>query len=292
MAHASQDNWSVGPVFSGSSDSDGLRVQRRGVALAHRFEHGWAWQGVEASQTLYSDRTSELQTSTLNWVSHHLDTLTAQGEQLKLGISKGPSKNLLSLDASLSRPMGEGGSWSLFANQDWVDSTAAIRRDTSFLMGGGSMEWRPAEHWTQVALASFTRYSDGAARSQQRFRLIWDTWPDQGINLQASARFQQGRGQATGSAYFNPDRFNDALLHMGWRRRLADWVISGRVGAGQQRVGSEPLSFASQADMNLMRRLGPQSHFNLRLTNQASAGVNGSGYRYELLELIWLVRLP
>lgn len=286
----------LGPSFSSSADSDGLRVQRRGLTLAHRFEHGWQWQGVEATQTVYSDRGAELKTSALNWVSHHLDPKTGLGEQVKLGISKGPSKNLLSFDASVSRPLGEssgeGASWSLFANQDWVESTAAVRQDTSLMLGGASVEWKPSPRWTQVTLASFTRFSDGASRNQQRLRLIWDTWPDQGVNLQASARFQQGRGQVSNSTYFNPDRFNDALLHLGWRRRLESWVFSGRVGAGQQRVGGDPLSFAGQTEMNLMHKLNPQDHINLRYTNLASAGVNGSGYRYDLLEFVWLIKLP
>jgi len=93
---------------------------------------------------------------------------------------------------------------------------------------------------TLVGVAGYQNFSDGNHRNHERIKLIVQPDVDLGLTLQARYRRYSSAMSDVGGAYFNPDRYDESMLAVGWRKRMRGWMTNLTAGVGQQRVADAP----------------------------------------------------
>ena len=81
-----------------------------------------------------------------------------------------------------------------------------------------------------------------AKRRHARARLIYQPFADLGLTLQARYRYHDNSRTDGPNYYFNPQRYQEGLLAVGWRQRIGHWRTAVTAGAGQQQVTDDPWS--------------------------------------------------
>jgi hypothetical protein len=145
--------------------------------------------------------------------------------------------------------------------------------------------------FTLVGALAQTHFSDGQDRQQQRLRAVWDAWPDQGVTLQWAYKHQMGEKDVINPTYFNPDRLNESMGIIGWRRRLEGWQWYARLGEGRQQVNNQDSTPARMAELQLSSPIYGRNFFKLRAGRSETVGLNGPGYVYRYADAQWIIQL-
>jgi hypothetical protein len=132
------------------------------------------------------------------------------------------------------------------------------------------------------------RFSDDNVRDHQRVRVVYDLYPDLGVNTQFRYRQYQNSGSSSVN-YFNPDRYAETLIALGARGRISEWSLSGLIGFGRQRVSSDPSLATYLYEFEAKRRFGTNDWFRFRVSQARSDGFGSPSYTYQLVELGWLI---
>ena len=172
------------------------------------------------------------------------------------------------------------------ASAGLVETQAAIKQGTGHSFWGVTVEQALTESLTAIALAGYQPFSDGNDRTHLRARLVWDALPNQGLNLQA--RWRQYRSSKTdvGGAYFDPEKYQQWLALVGFRKRFPVWTASGALGAGREtiRSGETMTKPSSLAELRIERALTGDAKLAMQASYNRSAGFSNSpDYWYALL---------
>jgi hypothetical protein len=165
-----------------------------------------------------------------------------------------------------------------------------LEQGTYYDLVGGNVDYQVHPRLTVIGSLAQTHFSDGHDRQQQRARAVWDAWPDQGVTLQWAYKHQLGETITTPS-YFNPDRLDESMGLIGWRRRHMGWQWYARVGEGRQKVDANASTPARLAELQLSSPEDSDSLMKLRAGRSETVGLNGPGYVYRYLDLQWIWRL-
>lgn len=292
MAYAGphqHNDHAVQPTLQRSSDSDGLDIQKIGVGWLYQFEHHQAWQGLNVVDQRFQHGAQRRSGQELAWITQQLDPATANGYQLKLGLNTGLGDNLWVFDGSWAFALGSQTRWEWFASQDRVDSIAALDAGTHHTLVGAALDQRLNDRLTAVLSAHHTRYSDEGRRDQLRGKLIWETWPLQGVSLQWWSKLQ--RGNAASGSYFNPETLQEHQLVLGVRQRLSGWMVSGRYGIGQQQVNASRWEPTHHSEVQVSSPIRGRQHWLMRWNGQKNWGISGPNYTYQALTINWVLAL-
>jgi len=220
----------------GETDADRFSAIRLRAGGLFDYQSPWRYFGVAAQENFYSQSGwHENAHAVLGfWRDQNRDTLA--GVNVEAGVVQ---------VAGHTRPIGDM-TWSLRPMIDTtvellgaaglVETQPAIEQGIGYTFWGVSVEQKLSERVTAIALAGYQPFTDGNARAHVRARLIWDAFPDEGVNLQARWRYYRDSETDVGGLYFNPENYNQWLGLVGFRKRLAGWTTSGAVGAGQERI--------------------------------------------------------
>ncbi len=288
-AIAAENTCAVAPAWSQSSDSDGLTIRKAFAAALPSYSSGLKWQGVELQEQRYQQNANTLSGHGVNYTAQDLDALTGLGYSLKVGLNQGPNKTTAIGEWNYNRAYNTQLHWGVFASRDWVESINALQQGIHYDLVGGNVDYQLHPRVTVVGSLVQTHFSDGQDRQQQRARAVWDAWPDQGITLQWAYKHQLGDANGAASAnYFNPDRLNESMGLIGWRRRYEGWQWYVRVGEGRQTLNYDGSSPARLAELQLTSPVHGSSYFKLRLGRSETVGINGPGYVYRYLDTQWI----
>ncbi len=290
-ALAADTAWAVSPAWSQSSDSDGLTIRKAFAAALPSFTNGLKWQGVEWQEQRYQQNGNSLSGHGVNYTAQDLDALSGMGYSLKLGVNQGPDKTTAIGEWNYNRAYNAQLHWGVFASRDWVESMNALQQGIHYDLVGGNVDYQVHPRVTVVGSLAQTHFSDGQDRQQQRARAVWDAWPDQGITLQWAYKHQLGNanGAASGN-YFNPDRLNESMGLIGWRRRYEGWQWYARLGEGRQTVNNDGSTPARLAELQLTSPVRGSSYFKLRAGRSETVGIysGNTGYVYRYLDAQWI----
>jgi hypothetical protein len=289
-AYGADNTWAVAPAWSQSNDSDGLNVRKAFMAALPSYSSGLQWQGVEWQEQGYQQNGTTLSGHGVNYTSQHLDALTGLGNSLKVGVNQGPEKTTVIGDWSYNQAHNKQLNWGVFASRDWVESISALQKGIHYDLVGGNVDYQAHPRITLVGSLAQTHFSDGHDRQQQRARAVWDALPDQGITLQWAYKHQLGENVSSPN-YFNPDRLDESMALIGWRRRYEGWQWYARLGEGRQKVNDEGHTPARLAELQLTSPAQGNSYFKLRAGRNETVGLSGPGYVYRYLDLQWIWRL-
>ena len=292
-AVAANTLWAVSPAWSQSSDSDGLSIHKAFAAALPSYSNGLKWQGVELQTQRYQQNGNTLSGHGVNYTAQDLDALTGMGYSLKIGANQGPTQTTAIGEWNYNQAYNAQLHWGVFASRDWVESMNALQQGTHYDLVGGNVDYQVHPRVTVIGSLAQTHFSDGQDRQQQRARAVWDAWPDQGVTLQWAYKHQLGETIANANQryYFNPDRLDESMGLIGWRRRYEGWQWYARLGEGRQKVNNDEHTPARLVELQLSSPVHGDSYFKLRTGRNETVGLNGPGYVYRFLDLQWIWRL-
>lgn len=288
-AHA-ENPWAISPSIHLSNDTDGLSIYKLYESAMPVFQSHLAWQGIELQQQRYQQLGTQISGAGVNLTGQDIDASTGMGYTYKLGANEVANNTLVIADFSWSRAVSPQMQWGLFANRDWVESMLALQQNIHYDMVGGSVDYQMHPRVTLVGSLSQSHFSDGQQRLQEKFRVVWDAWPDHGVTLQWAQKHQTSNQSDSTSLYFNPRQLNETMGLLGWRRRYEGWQWYARLGWGQQKVsglGSTPMRLT---ELQLSSPVRQSNFFKLRAGQTASFGNEGAGYSYRFLEALWILQ--
>ncbi len=288
--YAADNAWAIAPAWSQSNDSDDLHVRKAFATALPSYTNGLKWQGVEWQEQRYQQNNTILSGHGVNYTSQDIDALTGLGQSLKVGVNQGPEKTTLIGDWSYNQAHNKQLNWGVFASRDWVESIGALQQGIHYDLVGGNVDYQVHPRVTLVGSLAQTHFSDGHDRQQQRARAVWDALPDQGITLQWAYKHQLGE-TVNSPNYFNPDRLNESMGMIGWRRRYEGWQWYARLGEGRQKVNNDAHTPARLAELQLSSPVQGNSYFKLRVGRTETVGLNGPGYVYKYFDAQWIWRL-
>lgn len=285
------NTWAAFPAFSRASDSDGLVINKWFAGALPIYSSGLSWRGVEWQQQRYTQNGQQLSGHGVNYIAQETDASTGLGYNYKIGVNQGPHNTLLTGDWSWNQAFTSQLQWGLFASRDWVESMPALQDSVHYDLIGGNLDYQIHPRLTLIGSLAQTHFSDGQNRQQQRARLVWDAWPEQGVTLQASQKHQLGAKDPAVRRYFNPEQLDETMAIVGWRRRFEGWQWYARAGTGHQQVAHETTTPARLAELQISSPVRSNSYFKLRAGETETRGINGPGYVYRYVDAQWIWRL-
>lgn len=287
-AHAAGDAGAL-QAFA-AQDSEGFSARRLTLGYLPAYTHRDAHTGIRVSATHFSQDAWSEDTQQLTVVHRDLDPATTDGLQIEAGLARQGGHSLLSVDAGYRRALGTGTSVEAFVNRDWVETRSALAGGVKFTFAGAALEQAVGRHLTVVGVAGYQDFSDGNYRKHARAKLIVQPLLDLGLTLQLRYRVFKGAEDGVRRSYFNPGRYDESMLAVGYRKRVSNWVGNLTAGVGRQRVGDAPKTNTRLLEAGLESpQFGAQS-VRVRAGYNRSASFGGPDYSYRYAQAEWHVR--
>jgi hypothetical protein len=272
-----------------SQDNEGFSTQRLAPEYFPVFRHGDALTGVRYAMHHFEQGDWSRSARQLSILHRDVDPRSTAGWQLEAGFSRQAAHDLLTLDGSYRMALTNSRSLELFINRDWIETRNALDKGIFFTFAGAAVEQTLGPHTTLVGVTGYQDFSDGNHRLHGRAKLIVQPNLDLGLTLQARYRMYVSASDDVGRAYFNPDRYDEGMLAIGWRHRLHGWMGNLIAGFGRQRVADAPHTPTRLLELTL--EAPPNPHYALRLRGgtSRSASFNGPDYEYHYLQAEWIL---
>ncbi|RJX32771.1 MAG: hypothetical protein C4516_03250 [Oxalobacter sp.] len=279
----------VGADVFFSTDSENFHTQRIGGEYLPLFQHIDSQTGVRYSHYTYEQNDWSRSGQQISVLHRNIDPKTAYGWQMEAGIFQQHSRDLLTLDGSFRTPIAKQTNIEFFINRNWVETANALDNGINFTYGGASIEQGLGQHVTLVGLAGYQDFSDGNHRNHGRVRFIYQPDLNLGLTLQAQYRVYTSAREDVDGAYFNPDRYDEGMLLIGWRQRILGWMANARAGIGRQKVEDDDLSPTKLLEVSVQN--GTKDNYGLRLRGgySQSASFHGPDYRYKYVQAEWVM---
>lgn len=279
----------IGAGLYTSVDSEDFSTQRTGIELLPDFKHADARLGFRYTAHRFEQQAWSRRGEQISLHYRDIDPATADGWQIDAGFFRQAQHDLATLDTGYRRALSDTASVELFANRDWVETVNALNQGIHFNLIGAAIEQRVGAHVTLIGLVARQNFSDDNARKHRRARFIVQPDLDFGLTLQARYRAFDSTRDDVGRNYFNPSRYEEALLAVAWRQKLHGWQISTSVGAGRQRIDDGARTPTNFFEIALQSPTSSASAFKFRSGFNSNAGFNGPDYRYRYVQIEWVI---
>lgn len=274
----------AGAALYFSRDNEGFATQRASVEYLPRFAHGNSLTGVRYTAHHFDQGDWSRNGQHLSFLHRDVDPATADGWQMDAGLFRQGGHDLLTADGNYRAALRGRTALELFVNREWVETASALDRGVRFTYAGGGVEQGLGPHVTVVGLAGHQSFSDANYRNHGRIRLIVQPDLDLGLTLQARYRVYTSASDDVGGAYFNPRRYDETMLAIGWRQRFLGWTGRLTAGAGRQHVADDPGTPARVLEIVVQSPPRHAYSVGLRGGLNQSASFNGPDYRYHYVQ--------
>lgn len=271
-----------------ANDSEGFSTRRLALDYLPSFSSRDTLAGVRYAATRFSVDDWHRSAQQLSGVYRNVDPATTDGTQVEAGLSRQGGHELLTIDAGYRTALGTSRSLEVFLNRDWVETRRALDDGVSFTFAGAALEQALGAHVTVVGVAGYQDFSDGNKRTHGRAKLIVQPSLDLGLTLQAHYRVLHGDADQP-RAYFNPGRYDETMLAIGWRKRVEGWMGSLTAGVGRQRVGSDARTPTRLLEAGIESPARRGQSLRLRAGLNKSAAFGGPDYTYRYAQAQWLI---
>ena len=231
--------WAAGGSLFQSHDSERFSSRRLNAESMTSYQHLDHRTSIRYTDYLFSQDDWQRRGQQLRLVARRTDRKTTDGWNAELGWLQQSKHDLLTLDSSYRQTLSGGSALEVFANRDVVETRTALNQGLYFNFVGASVDVPVNPNVTLVGLAGYQGFSDDNQRRHLRGRVIWQPSLDLGLTLQLRYRWFDNSKLDVGRAYFNPERYQEGMLAIGWRQRLGDWRNAVTAGLGSQQIASE-----------------------------------------------------
>jgi hypothetical protein len=282
----------IGGLADFSADSENFSIRRVGVEILPKFTRADFLGGVKYTDHHYEQNSWSRDGRQLSLLYRQIETDAANGMQLEAGVFSQGQYELLTADASFRTPLAASTGLEMFVNRDWVETAAALDKGVNFTFGGIALDHVVNRHFTIVGVAGLQNFSDDNFRNHGRMKVIYQPDPDLGLTLQLRYRAYTSSSSNVGAAYFNPDKYDETMLAVGWRQRISGWMTSLTAGSGQQKIASDPDTPTLLLELGLQSPVKNKNYtFRLRAVMSQGAAFNGPDYRYNYLHGEWILAI-
>jgi hypothetical protein len=255
-----------------SADSDGMHATRIRAGGLVPYANPWRFSGAAVQATRYSQGDFRGEANAVLGIYRDQRRDTLAGIDIEAGVAR-VSGHLRPIgEATWRLTVAPGTSLDLLMSADLVETRPALERAIGYTFAAVAAERAFGDRFTATALAGYQSFSDGNARTHLRAHLIWLAVPEQGITLQLRGRQYASRESDVGGAYFNPDDYRQWLAVAAIRKRHAGWMLSGAVGAGQERSSGQSSRPTYLAEARAEGPIAGHSRLTLRAGYNRSTG--------------------
>ncbi len=262
-----------------SSDSEKFTSRRTGVDFMTNFSHLDGKTGVRYTDYYFEKNNWSRQGQQLNIMHANVDKVTRDGWMIDAGLFRQNAHDLVTLNSSYRKTLRPQVAVELFATRDYIETATALDNGSYFNFAGASADFIVTPKITVIGLLGQQSFSDGNRRNHARTRLIYQPNLDLGLTLQARYRYFDSSKSDVGGAYFNPDRYDESMLAVGWRQRTGNWRTNLTAGIGTQQINSDPHSSTQLLEAGAEKQ---ERSYAVRVRGgySRSASFGGPDYRY------------
>lgn len=294
LSPAAAFGWSeqaaAGAGYYLSGDSERFVTHRASVEGIVGYEYLDSKTAVRYTDHAFSQNGWRRRGEQLRVIANRIDRKTQDGWRVETGMLRQSTHDLWTLDASYRNTLAGGQAVEFFANRDVVETKTALDGGVHFNFGGAAIDVPLNPNVTLVGLAGYQAFSDDNQRRHLRARAIWQPSLDLGLTLQLRYRWFDNSKADVSGAYFNPSRYQEGMLAVGWRQRFGDWKTALTAGAGRQQIASDSSTMTGLFETSAEKQAGRYA-LRLRAGYSRAAAANASTdpdywYRYAVGELI------
>lgn len=267
-----------------SSDSESFRTQKAGVGVYPRYVHGDSYIGVKAISDRYSQNNWDSKGAHYSLVARDITPQTGLGYHFDVGGSYQGGHTLLTTDSNWSHQWRQNTSTDLFISRDWVETQNALTGGISHTFAGAGVQQKLTPRLTVVGLAAGQLFSDGNVRQHGRARLIYDLFPQHGVNLQGRFRAFHSNASDVDNNYFNPKHYTEEMMAIGLRRNIAGWALNATAGLGMQHVDSASATSTKLLELGVASPAAGKVFLRANTGYSEAASFNGPNYNYGYLQ--------
>lgn len=282
-------NQGAGAAFFLSTDNEDFSTRRVAAEYLPKFRHGDSLTGVRYTNHYFDQNGWSRHGHQLSVLHRNVDPATATGWQIDAGVHQQGGHGLLTLDGAWRKQVAERTGLELFINRDWVETENALDRGIHFTFVGAALDQGFGQHVTLAGVVGRQEFSDDNYRNHGRVRLIVQPNLDLGLTLQARYRIYRSDREDVDGAYFNPDKYQEGMLAVGWRQRVQGWTGSVLGGVGQQEVADDPNMSTHLLEVALQSPATSDYSFRLRAGLNRSAAFQGPNYHYRYVQAEWII---
>lgn len=272
-----------------STDSEGFNTKQFVLEYFPRYQNADSYSGIRYTAHFYNQNNWMRKGQQFALTHRNIDPATANGWNLNAGLFHQDRHSLLTLDGSYRNTLATQTSMELIINREAIETRAALDKGVYSTLAGIALDQGVGAHITLVGLAARQDFSDGNARNHGRFKLIYQPDLDLGLTLQARYRQYNSTSNNVGGAYFNPGRYSETMLAVGWRKRIQGWNLSLTGGVGEQKVAADPYSTTYLLETSLQSPRGHPYSIRIRAAANQSAAFLGPNYRCNSLHGEWII---
>ncbi|KZE25314.1 hypothetical protein [Crenobacter luteus] len=274
----------AGAEFLVSRDSDGFATHRASLEAFPRFDDAGHYAGVRIGEVGYRQHEWRRRGQRAGFVGRGRDPVDDSGWTLEAGVARQGGHTLATLDGGWRVQPARQTGIELFANRDWVETRAALDDGVHYTFAGVALDQGLGAHLTAVGVLGQQYFSDGNRRDHGRARLIYQPSLDLGLTVQARWRGYRSRSDDVGRRYFNPHDYQEAMLALGWRQRVAGWTGTLTAGLGRERIDDARAQATRLVEAGLQSPPRGPTVLRLNAGYQRNASFYGPDYSYRYVQ--------
>lgn len=279
-----------------SRDADGFSMQRAGAGALLRYENASDYWGAAAAHARYAQDGWSRTGQRLTGLYRHQVAPTGEGLVVEAGASTVAGHTAAVGELTYNRRVGASTGIELLAARDWVDTRLAIEDGIAATFAAASVEQSLGPRLSAIALAGRQHFSDGNDRDHLRGRLIFGLLPEHGLTLQLRHRRYRADDITVPRRYFNPERYEETLVALALRRRVAtdagSWLVMASAGGGRERIDRSVRNSTSLFELRAEGPLAGDVQLRVRATHQRASGfASGPDYWFSQIGAMLIVPL-
>ncbi|KXW56733.1 hypothetical protein LHV13_00065 [Ferrovum sp. PN-J185] len=272
-----------------SNDSEGLNISKIGGGFYPQYSDPGHFVGISYQNNHYSQNSWSKTANQYGLIYNNYNLKDWSGYNINLNVNNLNGSHLLVTDSQINFKINTTTNTQLLVNRDRIETQPSLDSGIFYTLSGVSLEHQFIKRLSLVGLLGMMDISDGNKRWLVKAKLIYDLFPNQGVNLQLRYRQFRDTNTQLPNNYFNPDYYSESLAGLGIRQHLSGWVISGFAGVGRQYVTGTPSTVTKLIEGSV------DSPVYSRIFFRARAGCSNAGefqgpnysYRYWMNEFIF-----
>lgn len=286
---AAKSNMAFGPEVFVTNDSDHFQSRRVSAEFFPAFEHGDRYLGFRLGEYQYKQDGWRRNGKKLSFLARSVETRTADGGNMEVGVFEQGGHTLLTLDGSYRISPTKTTAVEFIVNRDWVETPKSLDRGIDFSIVGVAVDQLIGDHVTLVGLLGQQYFSDGNRRDLGRFRVIYQPSLDLGLTLQLRYRTYRSTHEDVDRAYFNPKNYSETMFAVGWRKRFNGWTASVTAGLGNEKINHDVSQPTRLLDVSLQSPVRGSQVFRFGAGYNRSTSFSGPSYQYRYLRGEWII---
>ena len=263
-----------------SNDSEGLNISKIGGGIYPNYSDPGHFIGISYQHNYYSQNSWSRNGNQYGLIYNNYNLKDLSGYNINLNVNTLNGSHLLVTDSQLNFKINQTTYTQLIINRDRIETQPSIDNGIFYTLTGISIDHQILNRLSLIGLLGMMNISDGNNRWLVKAKVIYDLFPNQGVNFQLRYRQFRDTNTQLPNYYFNPDYYSESLAGFGTRQRISGWVMSGFIGFGRQYVTGIPSSATKLLEASVDSPVYSRVFFRARAGYINAGEFQGPSYSY------------